>query len=288
MRLAFLLCVGCGRVAFDARDDATTTDDFWAAWRAGTPAIANLAPISELASPEKEGNPWLTADGRSLYFDRGTGDTTIHVAYRLTTTAFSEPEQIASLSSPLEDTGLVMTADERLGVFSSSRAGSQGFDLWEVRRDLGVFNTPTQTAFVAIDNADNQVDAFFSTDGKRVYFSESTPTGQALRVASRAATTDAFSPPTIIPGMGAFPVEADVDLSPDERVLAFAAAFPQQIYVATRDSTAAPFRPPVKLTALASSGNDGDPAFSADGCELFWVSDRGGNRDIWRAYVSPL
>jgi hypothetical protein len=56
--------------------------------------------------------------------------------------------------------------------------------------------------------------------------------------------------------------------------------------LSTRASTAEPFGAPLLLSAVVAGGHDGDPA-SADGCELFFISDRGGNRDLYRTTVIP-
>jgi hypothetical protein len=289
---------GCGRVAFDherrAPDDTPTTIDggvdCWAAWRSGAPSFGAVAPISELADPDKQGNPWLAADGRTLYFDSGTGDTEI---YRATRAGPGQPfgprMHVAELVSPLEDTGFTITTDDRVAVFASTRAGSAGFDLWQTDRagSSTTFNAPTSAPFAAINDAANQFDAFLSSDGLRIYYAASTMTGQVLRMSSRASTTAAFAAPVPIPGSGTLAVEADPELSPDELVMVLSANVPLQLHVAVRSSTTASFGPPIRLSAIVGAGYDGDPTLSPDGCELLFISDRGGDRDLYRTTVIP-
>jgi Tol biopolymer transport system component len=283
------MCVGCGRVAFDALPDGAPGADCWAAWRSGAPTFKSVAPIAELASPEKDGNPWLTASGTTLYWDNGTGDTELYVATRSgPNAAFGARTQLAMLSSPNEDTGLVMSADDRVGVMSSSRPGSQGFDLWQVRREAGMFMAPTQDAFVALNSTMNEYDGFFTSDGKRIYYAVNTATGQLVMQSTRASILDPFPEPIPVPGMGTFGIEADPDFSPDELVIVFAARTPLTLFAATRAAANASFGAPFPLTAIVGPAHDGDPALSADGCELFFISDRGGNRDLARDRQSAL
>jgi len=290
-RFVLVVCGACGRIAFDERiaiDGTPPGPDCWPAWRSGAPAFASVGPITELADPDKDGNPWLTADGRTLYWDNGTGNTEIYRATRMGPgQPFGARTQVTELTSPFEETGLVMTGDDRVGVVASSRTGSMGFDLWQVTRNGGVFATPTRTEYNAINNDLNQFDAFLTADGKRLYYASSAATGQVLLQSSRGSTADAFATPVPIPGTGTFAVEADPDLSPDELVLVFSATVPLTLHAAVRGSTAAGFGAPFPLTSIVGGNYDGDPALSANGCELFFISDRGGNRDLWRAVVSP-
>jgi len=87
--------------------------------------------------------------------------------------------------------------------------------------------------------------------------------------------------------MGTFAVEADPDLSPDELVVVFSATSVLTLHAAVRATTADPFGPPFPLSSIVGPGLDADPALSSDGCELFFISNRGGNRDLHRAVVDP-
>jgi len=294
---------GCGRIAFeeplrldagvDGEADAGGADagpSCWPAWRSGTPTFGSVSAVSELADPAKQGNPWLAADGRTLYFDSGTGDTELYRAVRAGAgQPFGPRVQLTELTSPVEDTGLVIIADERVAVISSSRTGSLGFDLWQTERaGPGLpFDPPSRVPYAAINDSANQFDAFLSADGLRVFYATSIAGGQVLRMSSRASTSAAFAAPVPIPGTGTLAVEADPELSPDELVLVFSANLPLSLHAAVRASPGAPFGAPFALSSIVGSGYDGDPTLSADGCELFFISDRGGDRDLHRAVVVP-
>lgn len=181
----------------------------------------------------------------------------------------------------------MIAANAPIAVLSSTRVGSQGFDLWQARRGstTTMFDPPSREAFAAINNGGNQFDASLSADALRVIYSSSVGVGgQQLFIASCGSISDDFGPPVLVPGSGTFTVEADPELSPDELVLVYAATSPLQLDVSVRATTGAPFGTPSPLTVNAG-GYDGDPAFSADGCELFFVSDRGGDRDLYRTVI---
>jgi Tol biopolymer transport system component len=202
--------------------------------------------------------------------------------------SFGAPVQLAELTSGSEETSFMTTLDGKVGVMSSSRPGSSGFDLWQLSRAsaTGPFNAPTNDVYQNINSAANQLDPYLTPDGLRIYFAQSGG-GQQLFMASRSSTTAMFSASVSLPDSGTHSTEADPELSPDELVLVYAANLPLSLFVATRSSTLQPFGAPAPLTQIIGTGYDGDPALSANGCELFYVSDRGGNRDLYRAIVNP-
>lgn len=61
---------------------------------------------------------------------------------------------------------------------------------------------------------------------------------------------------------------------------------PLRLHAAVLASTAEPFGAPVAPSSIVGPGYDGDRALSADGCELFFVSDRGGDRDQNRPFAA--
>ncbi len=291
--------MACGRLGFENRletDGAidgvpdALQGDCWAVWKTGAPRFSTPVPVAELALPDKQGNPWLAPDGRTLYFDSGTGDTEI---FRTTRAArdmpFGTPEQITELTSAVEDTSFSMTADNTLAVISSSRGGASGFDLFQTQRaGVGaVFDPVDATPFGNVTSSENEFDSFLTPDGLRLYYAQSAPTGQVIQTTSRQQRSDVFRLPQRLMGTGTFAVEADPKLDLHELVLVFSANIPLQLFAAVRGVSDQDFGTPFALTDLAGPGHDADPAFSPDGCELFWISDRGGDRDLYHANVIP-
>lgn len=298
----FLCATACGRFGFeetpstatDAATDGVFEGDCWALWRSGAPRFSRPAPITELALADKQGNPWLAYDAKSLYFDSGTGDTEVFRAIRGGRgMPFGPPDQLTALTSPNEETSLVISEDNTLAVLSSTRPGSMGFDLYQTQRASAdaQFGALDATPLGNVTSANNEFDAFLTADGLRLYYAQSSAPGQVLLATSRQTRADVFGIPAPLMGSGTFDVEADPDLSPDELVLAFSARLadggPLQLVAAVRAETDQGFGTPFELTDLAGPGHDGDPAFSPDGCELFWISDRGGDRDLYHANVMP-
>jgi hypothetical protein len=57
------------------------------------------------------------------------------------------------------------------------------------------------------------------------------------------------------------------------------------LWYATRLTTNADFVIRGRIPMLNGTADDGDPVLSADGCELYFASARGGARHIWHADV---
>ena len=82
-------------------------------------------------------------------------------------------------------------------------------------------------------------------------------------------------------------VTADPMVSPDELVIVYLGApdpmTEGDLFYATRASTSEPFGSAQVIPDVNSTALEGDPHVSDDGCELFFGSDRSGNRDLYLA-----
>ncbi|MBI1850357.1 MAG: PD40 domain-containing protein [Planctomycetes bacterium] len=96
--------------------------------------------LDELNGPSEEANPEVTSDGLSIYFasDRagGLGHCDLYVATRASRfDRFGTPRNLEGLNSPMPDKAPTLSADGRVLVFRSSRAGGAGLsDLYVTRR----------------------------------------------------------------------------------------------------------------------------------------------------------
>jgi Tol biopolymer transport system component len=101
-----------------------------------SPTAAFGAPqlVTQLNGAESEGNPMLTSDKLTVYFDSNrTGDGELFVATRASdTAAFGAPSVIAELSSTSADTDPWISPDSRTMLFTSNRDGTQR--LWQTTR----------------------------------------------------------------------------------------------------------------------------------------------------------
>ena len=104
-----------------------TPDDDW-----DTPALLSID------SDAQEADPWLSADGLTLYFNSnrtgGSGDSDI---YRTTrqgtgTILFADPDELAEVNTEFHEANVALARGGRYLVMSSARSGDQ--ELWEASR----------------------------------------------------------------------------------------------------------------------------------------------------------
>lgn len=101
-----------------------------------SPTAAFAAPqlVTPLNTTGSEGNPMLTADKLTVYFDSArTGDGELFVATRASPTgAFGPPAQITELGSTSSESDVWISPDGRTLYFTSNRDGTQR--LWQTTR----------------------------------------------------------------------------------------------------------------------------------------------------------
>lgn len=290
------MAAGCGRIGFDARDaDGGSGDaaaDCWASWRAGMPALGTPRHIDELATDAIESNPSMGANKTILFFDRGPMDNRdLYFATRsLVDGAFGVATPFEPLNSGVDDTRVSVSADGLVAELSSIRNGND-YDLYEARRGVtsDSFGAPSTAALAAVDTGLNEVDPELTDDGQRLYFSEDKAGGgQQIEMAKRAAATIVFDAPTLALSAQAASV-FDPTLSPDELVMVYTtdAGGSLDLRLTVRTSTQADFGLGAPLSTVNTADDEGDAELSPDGCELFFASNRTGNRDLWVAAVTP-
>jgi hypothetical protein len=295
------LLAGCGRLGFDANltalaDAAHVADasdggsgvDCWASWRSGAPVLSAPVRVAELATALVESDPSVSADGSTLYFGRGPAQNrNVYVAVRPNRgTAFGIAQVVPELDALTDNVRVTVTAD---GLTAIATSGTANYDLFQATRGSSTmaFGSETTAPFASINDANNQIDPELTPDGLRLYYAPDGG-GQAVRLASRASVGASFGSPSPVTGLGGG-TTCDPSISPDELVIAYARviAGKRQLYFATRSTVGAAFGGPIVLPGLASGGVDGDPELTADGCELFFASDRGGDFDIYVVTVMP-
>jgi Tol biopolymer transport system component len=140
----------------------------------GSPNQDRLAMVN--AEKLDNFDPFLSSDGRTLYFSQGgggPGHPRIMVATRVTTSAdFSTPSELGGINVNGKDTAdPALALDDRVIVFSSNRNGGQGsIDLWYATRAdaLNEFSAPAPIPIV--NTGEDDADPMLSTDGCELYF----------------------------------------------------------------------------------------------------------------------
>ncbi len=294
---AVLLVAGCGRVHFapltDAGLDAEPESPCWAAWRSGAPQISTPRMMTELDITTQQGDPSLSSDGLTLYFSAGT--LTTFDIYRSMRAGLDQPWQapvlVSELSTPMNDLRLSMNSAGTIAVLSSDRTGSSMLDLWYTERTdpTAMWSAPTQTLVAGLNTLDSEHNPELTADGRSLYFAPDT-TPKLIMRATRASITDPLGAAVPVAELNLQSVNVDPTLSPDERVVAFAATGASSIDLsfATRDDSTSPFGTPQLIPRVNAPTNlDNDPELSADGCELYYTSNRSNGFHLYIATVTP-
>lgn len=304
---AISLAAGCGFHAPGGPDGAPLPDDAAPAspclgrWRDDTVTLGAPTPIAELASPDVDRDPYLTPDELTIYFSTtrnatSSGMADVYVAKRTSLSApFGGPQRVDEICSAEYDSRFSMSASELIGVVASSRAGTEGnSDLWIAARTskaapFGAFQSTM--GLPNVNSSDHELDPEVSADGLRIYLAVGLP--QRIMVSQRSSLGSTFGSVQQVQGVTAnVGGDADPSLSPDERIIAFASSRSSSdgdLYYATRADKDAAFGTPIRVpTVNANGANDGDPTLSADGCRLYFASDRSGNWELYVAAVTPL
>lgn len=277
-------------------------------WFDGAPSLALSPPtqLTALAGTGDDRDPWISADGRRLYFSRNPGQQggrDIYLATRASTAVdFTTVSAVVNLDTSDDESRAALSGDEKLVVFSGDHTSTGNFQLFASRRGDPTRSFPSPSnpdqALVASINTsgDNYFDPFLSTDGLRLYFAPLLAgSPQQIRLATRTALDKNFGASAPVAALNSGSADADPALSLDERVIVFSSLRPAgaglgatNLWYSTRPSATADFAAPKLIPSVNSDQSDGDPVLSADGCELYFASRRAGSEfHLFRARVMP-
>jgi Tol biopolymer transport system component len=221
-------------------------EDIFVATRATRTSAFNRAQLVDGLDDggSEEGTPFISVDGRSLYFfsNRGgegsLGDRDIWVATRAGSSgAFDAPRVVPGINSPELDHLPWLSADGLELLFVSDRPSPNAFsNIWVTRRTSTVDPFAEPVELEGINTGFREEGFSLSADGLTLVFSSNR--------------------------------EGSADLD---------------IWLATRSERDATFGEPVNLSAVNSAAPDGDAMLSPDGLELFFTSERNGTNQLFRA-----
>lgn len=257
--------------------------------------------VSEVNSSYADSHPWISADGRTLYFASTRPGTTtaldLWVATRSSSQgAFDEPQRLPDTLNSAENDGRpTVSADELELYFYSERAGGLGHaDLWRAAR-VSTSEAFGTAAFVsALSSAASDYDPGLSVDGLTLYFVSNRPdvaNSTDLWIATRPSTQASFDVVGVVADLSSTGTEAQPWLSADGLRLYFASdrtggLGSQDLWGATRPSAEAAFEPAEPLAELNTVADDWGPSLSLDERTIYFYSSREGglgSSDIWQA-----
>jgi Tol biopolymer transport system component len=144
------------------------------------------APLNVTAAGAYDAFPFLTADGKELWFASERGDAGAEIYRSSVGATFGPPQLVPELNSPEEDSAPILSADGKVVFFSSSRpaAGVQGAtDIWTAKRDDPGGTFGPATLVPGLNTTFEDWPAWLSPDGCRLYLTSD----RVIYVAERPA-----------------------------------------------------------------------------------------------------
>jgi hypothetical protein len=276
---ALILCAACGSVSdnqhLDAGPEDATPDG-----RVPTCADAEFttsAPVAVLNSAADEVFLRLSADELTAYFSRlgAAGPTSAFIATRASVTSpFNSPAPLTITGNAgAEVTSPTVTADGLTLYFISNRTGTAGAgDIWKATRASTTANFADIVSVSELNSTADEMDVFVLPDGNTIYFSTARNGGvyTIFRAEKSGANFDA--PVQVLSNGSAFLDR--VAVTSDELQLFYQAG--NDVQVSKRTSITEPFAAGTPITALNSPNADNPTWVSADGCRLYFQTNRSG------------
>lgn len=305
-RLIYLVLVcGCGSVD-GAKVDGAVVDGnvIDGQFDGAVPSPCNLsAPfgtptaVAGVNSNSTDEWGWISADGKTIYFDSvasGGSDYNLYYATRAATTDPFSNVQLLGVgnSTDAENRGVLRGDDKELFFQRTVPQAST-----KIYRALRVnvsdsFDTPSPPLNIN-DASAAVVDAnpWISADGLTLYMTSTRNGTYDIFKATRTVITGDFGTPVAVGELNSTAVDDAPVLSADGLEIFFASNRPNanrnDIWHATRSSTNDGFGAPSKVAELSGDTTEDYPNWiSPDRCTILFTSDRtGGNGgyDIWMA-----
>jgi WD40-like Beta Propeller Repeat len=249
----------------------------------------------------------LTADGLTVYFtsDRpgGLGGDDLWVSRRESTDLpWEEPENLAVLNSPSNDSLSVFNTSGNIMYFHSDRPGGCGLgDLWTSRAKPGgdAWTAPVNMGCVVNTASTEIAPAFYANDDRglsTIYFGSNRAGGIGGFDVYETSTTDEalesafWGRGVLVPELSSPKRDTRTFVRRDGREIFITTdrdfgVGGLDIWVATREDSVNFWSTPVNPgPPLNSTADDGSPALSRDSRTLYFFSTRPGGfggRDIW-------
>jgi hypothetical protein len=252
------------------------------------PTFDAVEPVSSVNTVGWEGDPTLSSDGLTLFYDNEAG---LQMARRSSRgTAFGPPEEIPTTVPFDGATGLFVTADALGGLISIGSLETD-YDIASIARPSPSEPFGAPSPISALHTPQYEFNARLSPDQQWLLFTRwlrpSDVTSARLMMARRNGT-DWSDVRQVFPD--ATSTEESGSFVGDELHIVFSRA--ADLYTASRRSVSEPFDAPILLTGpgsgISTSTLEGIPFAASDGCELLFVAGRpndAAGTDIYRATV---
>ncbi len=273
----------------------------------GWSAPVNLGPTVNTSG--NDSGPCISHDGLTLYFNSnslgGYGGLDIFVSHRASVNdPWGTPQNLGpNVNSSGNDNAPALSPDEHWLYFQSGRPGYGGSDLyvarrhnktddfgWQAAKNLGSINT----------SANEGGPVYFEDDATGIttlYFFSNRPGGLGGTdiYASTLQSDDTWSTPVLVNELSSPFTDTQPAIRRDGLEIFVTSDRPGSIsslgdiWVSTRETTSAPWSPPITLGPAINSPapySQGRPSISFDGTTMYFYSTRAGGYGQQDLYVS--
>jgi len=281
--LGCLALAACGRINFDATNNAVDGDASPVMGRFGTPVR-----IDELGTIGKNEDPSLTGDMLELYFNSdATGAGDIYVSKRAAVTdPWGAPQLVVELSSSAEENTPEVSLDGLTFWLSSKRTGSG--DYWVSTRATRTDPWGVPQTVPVLSMAGNDVSPFALPDQLTVYVVNNSSGEDEIYRSTRSSVADPWPTATLVTELSHPAFDSDEWVSTDDLTIYWASERITQgdmdLWRAKRPAPGMPFSLLEPVTELNTSGMDeDDPWLSPDGHTIYFSQGSGAQMSIFMA-----
>ncbi len=279
--------VGCGRVGFDPlAGPAAASCDWSSAPQLTAPRL--LAVGSNLGHLPRE--PFITPDGETFFYATSSSEPGIYRAQRIGD-VFGPAQMAMEIQSASPGKGYSQTADGLVGSLDLGTAGVDA-DILLATRASTQEPFPVFSPIDSVNSPGDDYDSQISANGLALWFASRSrpdcPEGKCIYSSVRTSRSLPFEAPTRVELATGAMLPADPTVTADGLTIVYSATLdkPNDLYYATRATTSEPFGQPIPLADANSAEYEGHAHIRADGCELFFLSDRNGV--VYQLFVSSF
>lgn len=190
-------------------------------------AWSSPVPVTELSSPATDADPYVSADGLTLWFstDRDAVQSfDIWVSVRASRNAvWGSPVPVKELNTVKSDASPSVTSDGLAMVFDSRRAGQDSDIYLSTRVSVSApWGTPVPVA--AVNSTADDADPGLSGDGLQLYVTSARSGGRGssdLWLARRASRLSDFGPPDHVAELDTDGIDEAPWIASDDRLIVF-------------------------------------------------------------------
>jgi len=205
---------------------------------------------------------------------------------------FGAPQPVSELSSPDLDDDPTLSDDLLEMLWTSTRSGSSGCDIWTSVRSDPAAQWPDPTNVAELNTTSCDSGASLAHDGKTLYLaSTQLDPGNGLAdvfIATRSGRGSPWSTPQLVSELTSPAQDGSPSLTTDERtgIMYSARNSGDDLFESRRASAADLWTTPAVILELTTTSRDRSPSVSADGLTIWFVSDRPGGlglNDLYEA-----